>query len=126
MKKNIWKKLWPRLKKSADSSASFEPVEDEEDDALPESVVVTDELDLHGAPISIIPEMIDEFLDNAVRLRMDSVQIIHGKGKSRLKHLVKKKRSSDARVIAFHDAPPQFGGWGRTIVELRKSNEDKM
>ena len=119
------KKLGPRLKKSAANSAlSDGKEEDEASDDIPEMIVVTDELDLHGTPLEIIPEMIEEFLANAMRLNLPRLHIIHGKGKSRLKHLVVTILKDDDRVAAWHDAPPQFGGWGRTIVEMKTSARD--
>ena len=81
-------------------------------------IEVTDVLDLHGTPMDIIPEMIDEFIKNAVRLGLHKVRIIHGKGKSRLKYISRSKLSNSPHVIAFYDAPPEIGGWGATIVEL--------
>ena len=103
MKKNILKKLWPRLKRSVSSSASSDDgiknfEEQEAADDFPETIVVTDVLDLHGTPMKIIPEMVDEFLSNAVELRLTTVQIIHGKGKSRLKHMVLQKLAGSSLV----------------------------
>lgn len=91
---------------------------EEDVDPLPDVIVVTDVLDLHGTPMSIIPDMLEEFMANAIRLKLQRVQIIHGKGKSRLKHLVIRKLEGDPRVAAYYDAPPHQGGWGRTIAEL--------
>lgn len=107
------------MKKSANNSTSSSESEAEEvEEELPELIEVTDILDLHGTPMKIIPEMIDAFLENAFELELDRVQIIHGKGKSRLKHLTYQLLKDDPRVVQFYDAPPQLGGWGRTIVEL--------
>ena len=83
-----------------------------------EYVTVTDMLDLHGTPIKIIPEMIEAFIENAVELQLSRVQIIHGKGKSRLKYLTRQLLNENTRVITYYDAHPKFGGWGRTVVEL--------
>lgn len=109
----------PRLIKSASSSTSSNN-NDIDDDAeeLPEFIEVTDVLDLHGTPIKIIPELVNDFIDNAIDLKLSQVQIIHGKGKSKLKHLVYQLVKDHPRVIQFYDAPPELGGWGRTILEL--------
>ena len=108
------------LKKSAKSSTSSAKDDDifDDDSELPQEIHVTDILDLHGTPVKIIPEMIDAFLDNALDLHLDRVQIIHGKGKSRLKHLTYQLLKDDSRVLRFYDAPPEMGGWGRTVIEL--------
>ncbi|MDZ7371265.1 MAG: Smr/MutS family protein [candidate division KSB1 bacterium] len=92
---------------------------DEPEESLPEYVVVTDLLDLHGAPIDIIPQMIVDFIDHAVELGLTTVQIIHGKGKSRLKYLTHQQLKAHAAVAEFYDAPPDQGGWGRTVVRLK-------
>jgi len=109
-----------RLKKSARSSTSLndEKPADEIDEDLPEFIEVTDILDLHGTPVKIIPELMHDFIDNAIDLNLSQVQIIHGKGKSKLKHLVYQLLKTHSAVIQFYDAPPELGGWGRTIVEL--------
>ena len=82
-------------------------------------VVVTDVLDLHGFFPEQVPEIVDEFLRNAQRLRLSRLRIIHGKGKSRLKHAVLQELKQRPEVESFGDAPPEFGGWGATVVYLR-------
>ena len=108
----------PHLKKLANSltsseSGNLQNNDDEEwSSDAPDFIVVTDVLDLHGTSMKIIPEMINEFLDNAAKLRLPLVQIIHGKGKSRPKHIVLTQLSDDERVIKFYDAPPRLGAAG--------------
>jgi DNA-nicking Smr family endonuclease len=100
----------------ATSASSVE--EEPEDEALPEFVTITDVLDLHGTPPEIIPQMITDFIDHAVELKLERVQIIHGKGRSRLKFITIQSLSEHPRVQGFHDAAPELGGWGRTVVTL--------
>ncbi len=85
---------------------------------IPERIVVTDTLDLHGFFPEQIPEIINAFVGNAVSLRLRTLRIVHGKGKSRLKFEVVRALERDERVAGFRDAPPELGGWGATIVEL--------
>ncbi len=80
--------------------------------------VVTDVLDLHGFFPEQVSEVVQEFIRNARELKLHRVQIIHGKGKSKMKYLVRKELASHPNVVAFGDATPESGGWGRTIVEL--------
>lgn len=94
--------------------------DDSDKEKMPEYVVVTDALDLHGFFPEQVPEVVDEFVRNALALNLRSVQIIHGKGKSKLKYLVRKQLAKNPRVLEFRDAPPELGGWGRTLVSLRK------
>ena len=87
-------------------------------EGIPESVEVTDILDLHGFFPEQIPEIMEAFLDNAIDLGLHRLKIIHGKGKSRLKFAVYQVLKKDKRISRFYDAPPKSGGWGMTIVEL--------
>ena len=85
---------------------------------VPESIVVTDTLDLHGFFPEQIPEIIQAFIENALNLRLKTLRIIHGKGRSRLKFEVHQALKRNPRVARFHDAHPDAGGWGVTVVEL--------
>ncbi len=91
----------------------------DKDEQIPDYVVITDRLDLHGFFPEQIAEVVDEFVRNAVELKLDQVQIIHGKGKSKLKYLVRKQLQKNPHVLEFADAPPELGGWGRTLVLLK-------
>lgn len=91
----------------------------EESEELPEFFIVTDELDLHGFFPEQVPEMIEEFIKNALELNLKRLRIIHGKGKSKLKWVVRKQLEKNSHVASFSDAPPESGGWGVTIVHLR-------
>lgn len=91
-----------------------------QEDQLPEYTIVTDVLDLHGFFPEQIAEVIEEFISNAISLKLNRLTIIHGKGKSKLKYLVRKELEKNPQVFDFGDAPPEIGGWGRTIVILKE------
>jgi dsDNA-specific endonuclease/ATPase MutS2 len=86
---------------------------------IPETVVVTDELDLHGFFPEQVPEMIDGMIDNALQLGLKKLRIVHGKGKSRMKFEVVQTLRTNPSVKSYGDASPETGGWGATIVELK-------
>ncbi len=86
---------------------------------IPDYIVVKDVLDLHGTNPVIIPEMLGDFLQNAFELGYTRVRIIHGKGKSKLKFMTYQVLDKNPLVIKYYDAPPDIGGWGATIVELK-------
>lgn len=92
---------------------------DECDEEFPEFIEVTDVLDLHGFFPEQVPEMVEEFINNALDLKLYRLRIIHGKGKSKLKWTVHQVLKENAHVTWFGDAPPEIGGWGATIVELK-------
>ncbi len=92
-------------------------VNDEED--FPEYYIVTDVLDLHGFFPEQVPEIIAAFIENARELGLKRLRVIHGKGKSKLKYVVRKELERNLHVAEFGDAPPEIGGWGATMVILK-------
>jgi DNA-nicking Smr family endonuclease len=92
------------------------------DDPFAEPVRVRDVLDLHGFFPDQVPEVLDAFLENARDLGIRTLRIVHGKGKSRLKFEVLRFLASRRDVASFHDAAPESGGWGATIVEIARED----
>lgn len=104
-----------------------EPEEGPESEPVPDFApyVVTDELDLHGFFPEQVPEVVDEFIRNAVRLGIDEVRIAHGKGRSVLKREVWKALEVSPLVREFREAPPERGGWGATLAWLAIESLEK-
>jgi len=100
--------------------------EEEEIVVLPDQIEVTDVLDLHGFFPEEVPEIIDAFIENAIGLKLQEVKIIHGKGKSKLKWVVRKMLDAHSAVVDYFDAPPEQGGWGATIVRLKLLQRDAV
>jgi DNA-nicking Smr family endonuclease len=90
-------------------------------------------LDLHRMTIIIARRELFWFLEEAIRLGLRTVLIIHGKGQTS----AERERSSILKgctdqwlreldmVQAFHSAQPRHGGTGAVYVLLRKSEEKK-
>lgn len=95
------------------------PATENHDESVPEFIYVTDVLDLHGFFPEQLPEMLQDFIQNAISLNLSVLRIIHGKGKSKLKWTVIKFLENHPQVLRFKDAPPELGGWGATVVELK-------
>ena len=113
----FWQTIWQKKK-------YYPPVQklDEAEPDLPDAIIVTDVLDLHGFFPEQIPEMLHEFILNAKRLNLLTLRIIHGKGKSKLKWTVLRELEKHSQVQSFRDAPAELGGWGATLVYLKKNN----
>jgi hypothetical protein len=78
-----------------------------------------DTLDLHAFSPKEVAPLLGDFLDLCEQAGINRVRIIHGKGTGVLRQRVKALLARDPRVISHRDAPPETGGWGATVVELR-------
>ena len=101
----------------ADSSDPFDPL-----NPFPEpvSIPITDVFDLHTIQPREVRLVIEEYLNEARRLKFRSVRIIHGKGKGVQREIVRAMLERTPFVIDWTDAPPEAGGLGATIVRLQK------
>lgn len=94
---------------------------DSTDDMEPITIPIEDVLDLHTFLPKEIPSLLNEYLSACRETEIYSVRIIHGKGKGQLKNRVQGLLKKHPLVASFSDAPSRAGGWGATIVELRKN-----
>ena len=96
------------------------------DNPFPEPVVFEfrDVLDLHSIPPGQVRAVIEDYLEEARSRRVRRVRIIHGKGIGVQREIVRSILSRTSFVIDFHDAPPEAGGWGATLVTLRVDSND--
>jgi 16S rRNA (guanine527-N7)-methyltransferase len=86
----------------------------------PVEIPIRDVLDLHTFIPKEIPSLLKEYLNACRKANIYSVRIIHGKGKGFLKNRVRGLLKDFPIVASFSDAPSSAGGWGATIVELRR------
>lgn len=90
--------------------------------ALPadrEETAVT-ELKVIGLSADEAVDRVDKFLDQAFLADIETVRIIHGHGKGILRNAIAEMLSGHPQVERFNLAPPDKGGAGVTIVELKK------
>jgi DNA mismatch repair protein MutS2 len=80
----------------------------------------TPELNVIGLTSDEAAQRVDKFLDDAFLSGAESVRIIHGHGKGILRRSIAELLTGHPQVENFKLAPPNQGGAGATIVELRK------
>ncbi len=90
-------------------------MEDEEPIRIP----ITDVFDLHTVHPKEVVAVVEAYLEEANRLGLKSVRIIHGRGIGVQRQAVRAVLARTTFVIAFSDAPPEAGGWGATVVKLQ-------
>ena len=86
----------------------------------PIKIPIQDVLDLHTFRPQDISDLLENYFDECLKAGIFSLRVIHGKGKGIQKRQVHQFLQKDRRVKSFKDAPPEAGGWGATVVELRK------
>jgi DNA-nicking Smr family endonuclease len=79
---------------------------------------VTDIFDLHSIPPRDVKPVVEEYLNEALRLGLTALRIIHGRGTGVQREIVRSVLAKTAFVRNFGDAPPEAGGWGATVVTL--------
>jgi dsDNA-specific endonuclease/ATPase MutS2 len=84
----------------------------------PIHIETTDVFDLHSFAPRDVKSAVEAYLDEAHRLGLVHLRIIHGRGIGVQRETVRKILARTPYVVEFHDAPLEAGGWGATIVEL--------
>lgn len=63
--------------------------------------------------------MVEAYLEEARRLGFKALRIIHGRGISVQREIVRSVLAHTDFVAHFTDAPAEAGGWGATVVTLK-------
>jgi DNA-nicking Smr family endonuclease len=88
----------------------------------PVVVPLEDFIDLHSFAPGDIASVVAEYLAQCIDADFSEVRIIHGKGKGVQRDIVRSLIEKHPAVASFHEAPIEAGGWGATLVVLRKAN----
>ena len=86
----------------------------------PVKMPIEDILDLHTFKPKDIPDLLVDYFEACIDAGIYSVRIVHGKGRGLLKKRVQGLLTKNLMVKSFQDAPPEAGGWGATLVELKR------
>lgn len=85
----------------------------------PVRIPITDVFDLHSVPPKDVKAVVEEYLNEARRLGLKALRIIHGRGIGVQREMVRSILARTDFVLDYRDAPGEAGGWGATIVTLR-------
>jgi dsDNA-specific endonuclease/ATPase MutS2 len=88
-------------------------------DDEPAIVPISDVFDLHTIAPRDVKAAVEAYLEEAHRLGLRALRIIHGRGIGVQRETTRKVLSRSKFVESFADAPAEAGGWGATTVTLR-------
>ncbi len=88
--------------------------------AAPHRIPIEDSIDLHTFAPKDALAVVADYLAEAARRGYGEVRIIHGRGTGVQRQSVRAAIARNPLVEAFADAPPERGGWGATVVRLRR------
>jgi dsDNA-specific endonuclease/ATPase MutS2 len=88
------------------------------EDDEPFRIEITDVLDLHTVPPRDVTGVVEAYLEEAHRMGLRALRIIHGRGIGVQREAVRKVLARTPFVLRFGDAPAEVGGWGATVVDL--------
>ena len=86
----------------------------------PVRIPITDTFELHTIAPRDVKEAVEAYLEEAHKLGLTALRIIHGRGIGVQREMVRTILARTAFVVSFSDAPAEAGGWGATIVTLRQ------
>ena len=81
---------------------------------------IEDTLDLHTFKPKDVPDLLTDYFTACIEKSIYSVRIVHGKGRGILKRRVQGLLKKNPMVKSFSNATPEAGGWGATLVELKR------
>lgn len=88
----------------------------------PIRIPITDVFDLHTVQPREVAGVVEAYLEEANRLGIKTLRIIHGRGIGVQRQIVRAVLARTPYVVSYNDAPPEAGGWGATMVRLREES----
>jgi DNA-nicking Smr family endonuclease len=98
---------------------SPESIPDQDNDS-PVAVPIEDSLDLHAFAPRDMAAVVRDYLEECARRGIAEVRLIHGRGAGTQRSIVRALLARHPLVAHYHDAPPDRGGWGATVVHLQQ------
>lgn len=116
----------PQSKTPENPSVELDEEESDHESPFPDPVVLPleDVLDLHPFAPKEIRSVVEEYLLECCAAGWTTVRLIHGKGRGVQRENIRALLARLPYVQSFHDAPPEAGSWGATIVKLNPDLAD--
>jgi len=82
-------------------------------------------LDLHTFQPREVKELLNDYIEECLKNEIYELRIIHGKGTGTLKAVVRGVLKKHPAVISYTDADLMSGGWGSTLVTLKREKNKR-
>lgn len=93
---------------------------DPDADHEPIRLPITGELDLHTFRPQEVASLLDDYFAECRRAGILSVRVVHGKGTGALRETVHACLRRSPGIAGFSLGDEHSGGWGATLVTLRR------
>lgn len=90
----------------------------------PVKLAINGNLDLHTFKPSDLAPLLRDYIDECLKRGILALRIIHGKGRGVMRERVHQLLEKSPHVASFRLAPPEAGGWGATLVDLKRPSGD--
>jgi DNA-nicking Smr family endonuclease len=91
-----------------------------QDDDQPIEYPIDGTLDLHQFQPQEVKDVVMDYIDCCLEKGIYSLRIIHGKGIGVQREMVRSLLSKHPSVASFRHEEGSGGGWGATVVDLRR------
>jgi DNA mismatch repair protein MutS2 len=78
------------------------------------------EINLIGCTVDEALSRTERFLDETLVTEQKTIRVVHGHGTGQLRRAIADLLKDHPQVASFHLAPPDKGGGGVTVVELKE------
>jgi DNA-nicking Smr family endonuclease len=86
----------------------------------PVEIPIDGVLDLHTFNPRQVKDLVPDYLEACLERGIYEVRIIHGKGIGNLGRTIHAILAQHPQVVSYTLDHPQYGGWGATLVKLRR------
>lgn len=95
--------------------------ENDDDPYGPVEIEIDGVLDLHAFSPKDLKHLIPDYIEECLARDIVELRIIHGKGKGNIRRSVHALLKRNSSVQHYTTGEATSGGWGATIVQLKKS-----